>query len=233
VPEVSEQAAAGSTRPFPTAILASGSGTNLQAVLERARAGVLPLEIRLVVSDRAGAFAIERAQRAGVPSRVLPYQAATQTRGEYARALAAEVRRSGARLVLLLGWMHVLAPEFLTAGFDGVLNLHPAYLPDDPAADHVTLPDGTVSAVYRGAHALRDALRAGAPTTGATLIEITPAVDRGPVLARRAFALRADDTEESALARLHPVEQDVVQEGVLKWLAMHDRARAQERGTTS
>jgi phosphoribosylglycinamide formyltransferase-1 len=201
-------------------------------VLDRVRAGALPLEIRLVVSNRTDAFAIERARRAGVPFRVLPYRAAAQTRAEYARELAAEVRRSGARLVLLLGWMHVLAPEFLTAGFDGVLNLHPAYLPDDPAADHVTLPDGTVSPVYRGAHALRDALRAGARTTGATLIEITPEIDRGPVLARRAFALLAGDTEESALARLHPVEQDVVQEGVLKWLDQHDRTRAQERGTT-
>jgi len=221
-----------SPRPFPTAILASGSGTNLQGVLDRTRAGVLPLDVRLVVSNRAGVLAIERARRAGVPFEVLPYRAADQTRSEYAQALAAEVRASGARLVLLLGWMHVLAPEFLAAGFDGVLNLHPALLPDDPAAEVVTLPDGTVSPVYRGAHALRDALRAGAPMTGATLIEITPEIDRGPVLARRTFALRPDDTEESALARLHPVEQDVVQEGVLKWLAEHERTRAQERGTT-
>jgi phosphoribosylglycinamide formyltransferase-1 len=220
MPDVSGPA--GSPRPFPTAILASGSGTNLQAVLDRSRAGTLPLEVRLVVADRAGTFAIERARRAGVPQCVLPYRAQAQTRAEYARELADEVRKSGARLVLLLGWMHVLAPEFLTAGFDGVLNLHPAYLPDDPTADHVTLPDGTVSPVFRGAHALRDALRAGARMTGATLIEITPEVDRGPVLARRAFALRSDDTEESALARLHPIEQDVVQEGVSKWLAGHN-----------
>lgn len=230
--EVSGQPKTGSPRPFPTAVFASGSGTNLQAVLDRARSGALPLEIRLVVSNRADAFAIERARRAGVPFRVLPYRAASQTRAEYAHELAVEVRRSGARLVLLLGWMHVLAPEFLVAGFDGVLNLHPAYLPDDPADDQVTLPDGTVSPVFRGAYALRDALRAGARTTGATLIEVTPEIDRGPVLARRAFALRPDDTEESALARLHPVEEDVVHEGVLKWLGAHDGARALERGTT-
>ena len=222
MPEVSGKRTAGSPPPFPTAIFASGAGTNLQAVLDRAHSGTLPLEIRLVVSNRAGAFAVERARRAGVPVRVLPFRAATQTRAEYARELAAEVRGSGARLVLLLGWMHLLAPEFLAAGFEGVLNLHPAYLPDDPAADSVALPDGTVSPVFRGAYALRDALRAGARTTGATLIEITPEIDRGAVLARRPFALRPDDTEESALARLHPVEQDVVQEGVQKWLAAHD-----------
>lgn len=209
------------TRPFPTAIFASGNGTNLQSVLDRVRAGVLPLDVRLVVSNRPGAFAVERAQHSGVAVKVMPYQPDTQTRAEYARDLAAEVHRSGARLVLLLGWMHVLAPEFLKAGFDGVLNLHPAYMPEDPAADIVILADGTAMPVYRGARALRDALRAGAKKTGASLIEITPEIDRGPVLARREFALLPDDTEESALARLHPVEQEVVQEGVLRWLAEH------------
>jgi phosphoribosylglycinamide formyltransferase-1 len=191
-------------------------------VLDRARTGVLPLDVRLVISNRADALAVERARRAGVEAKVMPYRREAQTRAEYARDLAAAVRHSGARLVLLLGWMHVLAPEFLEAGFDGVLNLHPAYMPEDPASDEVMLPDGSVTHVYRGAHALRDALRAGVRTTGASLIEITPDVDRGPVLSRRAFALRADDTEESALARLHPVEQEVVQEGVLKWLAAHN-----------
>jgi len=178
--------------------------------------------VRLVISNRADAFAVERARRAGVEVRVMPYRHEAQTRPAYARDLASAVHGSGARLVLLLGWMHVLAPEFLEAGFDGVLNLHPAYMPDDPASDTVSLPDGSVTRVYRGAHALRDALRAGVRTTGASLIEITPEIDRGPVLARRAFALRADDTEESALARLHPVEQEVVQEGVMKWLAAHN-----------
>ena len=190
-------------------------------MLDRARAGVLPLDVRLVISNRADAFAVERARRAGVEVKVMPYRRDSQTRAEYARELAAAVQRSGARLVLLLGWMHVLAPEFLKAGFAGVLNLHPAYMPEDPASDEVTLPDGTVTRVYRGAHALRDAMHAGVLTTGASLIEITPEIDRGPVLARRTFALRADDTEESALERLHPVEQDVVQEGVMKWLATH------------
>ena len=214
--------AAAARRPFPTAIFASGNGTNLQSVLDCARAGVLPLDVRIVISNRADAFAVERARHAGVEVKVMPYRREAQTRASYARDLAAEVRRSGARLVLLLGWMHLLAPEFLEAGFDGVLNLHPAYMPEDPASDEVTLPDGSVTHVYRGAHALRDALRAGARTTGASLIEITPDIDRGPVLARRTFALQPDDTEESSLARLHPLEQEVVQEGVMKWLAAHN-----------
>jgi folate-dependent phosphoribosylglycinamide formyltransferase PurN len=147
--------------------------------------------------------------------------AAGSSRAEYARDLASAVKKTGAQLILLLGWMHVLAPEFLNAGFAGVLNLHPSYLPDEPSADEVTLPDGSRSKVFRGPHALRDALRANVRTTGATLIEITPEVDRGPVLARRTVELRPDDTVESALERLHVVEQEVVNDGVLAWLHAH------------
>ena len=211
---------------FPTAILASGAGTNLQGVLDRVASGELQLDIRVVVSNRRSALAIERARRAAIPVSVLPFERDRETRSQYARRIAHEIERHGARLVLLLGWMHVLAPEFLNHGFDGVLNLHPSYLPEDPAQDTVTLPDGSTSRVYRGAHALRDAIAAHEPMTGASLIEITPEADRGPLLARRPFALRPDDTVESALARLHPVEQDVVAEGIRIWLARQEAARS-------
>ena len=202
----------------PTAVFVSGNGTNLQAVLDAARDGRLPLDIRLVVCDTPQARALERAVAAGVPTAVLTWLRPAETRAQYALRLASTVRSSGARLVLLLGWMHVLAREFLDAGFDGILNLHPSYLPDDPSADEVTLPDGTRSPVFRGAHAVRDAIAAKIPTTGATLIEITPAIDRGRVLARREFALRSDDDEASALARLHPLEHEVVIDGIAAWL---------------
>lgn len=202
----------------PTAVFVSGNGTNLQAVLDATRDGRLPLDIRLVVCDTPGARALERAVSAGVSTAALTWLRTSESRGEYATRLATTVRESGARLVLLLGWMHVLAREFLDAGFAGILNLHPSYLPDDPSADVVTLPDGTTSKVFRGAHAIRDAIAAGVPVTGATLIEITPHVDRGRVLARRTFALRPDDDESSALARLHPIEHEVVIEGITSWL---------------
>ncbi|HXM19646.1 MAG TPA: formyltransferase family protein [Candidatus Tumulicola sp.] len=205
----------------PTAVLVSGNGTNLQSVIEDVRAGIVPLELRLVVSNNPQAFAIERARRAGIAVELMPFDRSAQTRSGYARALADLLKARGIRLVLLLGWMHVLASEFLDAGFDGVLNLHPAYLPDDPSDDTVTLPDGTRSPVFRGAHALRDALAAKLPMTGATLMQITAAVDRGPVVARRACPLNAHDDEAAALERLHAVEREVVREGVQAWLAQH------------
>jgi phosphoribosylglycinamide formyltransferase-1 len=202
----------------PTAVFASGSGSNLQAVIDAVAAGTLPLELRLVVSDNPKAYALARATAARIPSLVMPYAKSIETRSDYGARLARTVRAKGVELVLLLGWMHVLAAEFLSAGFAGILNLHPAYLPEDPAADHVTFPDGTTTQVFRGAHALRDALRAGVTMTGASLIEITPAVDRGALLARSPMALREGDDESKALDRLHDVERDVVREGVTAWL---------------
>jgi phosphoribosylglycinamide formyltransferase 1 len=209
--------------PVPTAIFVSGSGTNLQAVLDAVRSGTLPLDLKLVVSSKPAVFALERAKRAGVPTVVMRFDKNAEDRAAYALRLAGVVRDSGARLVLLLGWMHVLAQGFLDAGFDGVLNLHPAYLPEDPSADAVTFPDGTQTPVFRGARALRDALAAKVPCTGASLIEITRHVDRGPLLARKPMRLFPHEDEEAALERLHAVEREVVREGLERWLSLRSR----------
>lgn len=202
----------------------SGSGTNLQAVIAAARSGLLALELRLVVSNRPAAYALERARLAGIPTAVLEFDPRNDDRAAYAAKLAQAVRTSGGRLVLLLGWMHVLAREFLEAGFEGVLNLHPAYLPEDPSADSVVFPDGSKAPAFRGPYALRDAIDAKVPMTGASLIEISPEVDRGPVLARAAMALQPDEGVAAALERLHAVEQEVVREGISRWIARRRRS---------
>ena len=209
--------------PLPTAIFVSGNGTNLQAVIDAVRERSLPIDIRLVVSSRPGAYALERAARAGIPSAVVAFDKRNEDRSAYARRLASIVRASGAQLVLLLGWMHVLDQEFLDAGFEGVFNLHPAYLPDDPSADVVTFPDGTQTPVFRGAHAVRDALAANVPCTGASLIEITRHVDRGPLLARKPMRLKEGEDEAAALERLHLIEHEVVREGLQRWLKTRSR----------
>jgi phosphoribosylglycinamide formyltransferase 1 len=205
----------------PTAVFASGNGSNLQAVIDATAAGALPLDIRLVVSDNPRAYALGRAAAAKIPALVMPFARVQESRGAYGTRLARAVRGKGVDLVLLLGWMHVLAPEFVGAGFAGILNLHPSYLPDDPTADRVTFPDGTSAPVLRGARALRDALQARVTMTGASLIEITPEIDRGPLLARKVMALLPDDDERKALERLHDVEREVVRDGVLAWVRAH------------
>lgn len=213
-----------STAPVPTAIFVSGHGTNLQAVIDSVQAGRLQLRISLVVSNKANVHALERAAQAGIPSVVMPFDRKTESRSQYARRLADLVQRSGARLVLLLGWMHVLDQEFLAAGFEGVLNLHPAYLPEDPRADVVIFPTGVQTPVFRGPRALADAIAAKVPCTGASLIEITAHVDRGPLLARLPMALRPEEDEQAALERLHVVEREVVHAGLREWLARHAKA---------
>src|SRR6516162_10198889 len=87
----------------PTAVLVSGSGTNLQAVIDASKQGQLPLDLRLVVSSKAEAYALKRARRAGIPSAVLRYDRRRETRSEYALRVASAVSGSGAQLVLLLG----------------------------------------------------------------------------------------------------------------------------------
>jgi phosphoribosylglycinamide formyltransferase-1 len=214
---------ASSLPPLPTAVFVSGTGTNLESLIDMVRSGSLPLDIRLVVSDNPHAYALKRAQLAGIPTVVMAFDRSAEDRSAYASRLASAVRAKGVRLVLLLGWMHVLARPFLEAGFEAVLNLHPAYLPEDPSADHVTFPDGTRTPAFRGAHALRDAIAAGVACTGASLIEITHLVDRGALLARKPMMLRPDEDEAAALERLHAVEREVVREGIERWIARRSR----------
>ena len=211
--------------PIPTAILASGNGSNLAAVIDAAKRGDLPLDVRIVISNKPGARALERAASAGVEAHVLAFDSQREDRDAYAKRLAAAIKERSIELVLLLGWMHVLDPAFLRAGFTGVLNLHPAYLPEDPKADTVEFPDGVRTPAFRGAHALRDALAAGVPCTGASLIQITADVDRGPVLARMPMPLTSGEDEASALERLHVVERDVVRTGILRWMKAQGKRR--------
>jgi phosphoribosylglycinamide formyltransferase 1 len=202
--------------PVRTVVLASGSGTNFQAVIDRVAEG-LPLELVALVSNRPGAFAIERARRAGIPAIVLPWERGAQSRTEYDRALLEAVTRYQPQLVLLLGWMHLLEPAFVDA-FPEMLNVHPAFLPLDPARDSVGMPDGVTIPAFRGARALRDALAANSPWVGASVHEVTADTDRGRVLARKPLRVSTGEEEDAVLARLHPIEHQLVAAAIRRWL---------------
>jgi phosphoribosylglycinamide formyltransferase-1 len=98
------------------------------------------------------------------------------------------------------------------------LNLHPAYLPLDPAADSVVMPDGTRIAAFRGPHAVRDALAGESSWIGATVHRVTPATDRGPVLARKPLRVAAAEEEAALMERLHHEEHQLVNAAVTRWL---------------
>ena len=175
------------TEPLKIGVLLSGSGTNLQAIIDAAAEG-LPVEIVHVVSSRPDAFGIERAHRAGIPVTVL-------NRDVYAdpveadKRLAETLRYAHAEYVVMAGYMRKVTPVLLDAFPDRVLNLHPALLPS-----------------FKGAHAIQDAFDAGVKVTGITVHFANEDYDKGPIVAQRAVEVREDDTLEALEARIHEVE---------------------------
>ena len=175
------------TEPLKIGVLLSGSGTNLQAIIDAAAEG-LPVEIVHVVSSRPDAFGIERAHRAGIPVTVL-------NRDVYAdpveadRRIAETLRYVHAEYVVMAGYMRKVTPVLLDAFPDRVLNLHPARLPS-----------------FKGAHAIQDAFDAGVKVTGITVHFANEDYDKGPIVAQRAVEVREDDTLDDLEARIHEVE---------------------------
>ena len=164
------------------AVLASGSGTNLQALLD-----AYPRELVVVAGDKKGAFAFERARRAGVPvEHVDPV--GFVSREDYDRELADRVAAHGVSLVVGAGYMRVLSPSFLER-FPAILNVHPSLLPR-----------------FRGLNAVRRALEAGVEETGVSVHFMVEEVDAGPIVAQERVPVLPGDDEEALLGRLHPVE---------------------------
>lgn len=181
------------------AVLCSGEGTNLQAILAAIRRGRLRAQVAVVVSDRAQARALARARRAGVPAVVLD-PSAYPSRAAYDAALARVIRRAGASWVILAGFMRILTPGFVRRFAGRILNVHPALLP-----------------AFRGAHAVRDALAYGVKVTGVTVHLVEAAVDHGPVIAQVPVPVRPGDTEATLLARVHRVEHRLYPQ-VIQWV---------------
>ena len=201
-----------------TLVMASGSGTNLQAVLDGAASRKLPIDVVALVSNSERAFAIERARRAGVDAiAVLPWARKEEARASYDERLLRAVEAHHPDLILLLGWMHLLSEPFVRA-FPNLLNVHPAYLPLDPARDEVGVPDGTFIPAFRGPHAVADALAAGSAWTGATVHFVTPHTDRGPVMTRKPLSVSPGEEEAHVMERLHPIEHRLVSQAILRWL---------------
>ncbi len=172
------------------AVLASGSGTNLQALLD-----AYPEELAVVAGDREDAFAFERARRAGKPVEYADPRD-FETRKELDRELAERVAAREVGLVVGAGYMRVLSPAFLER-FPAVINLHPSLLPE-----------------FRGLHAVSRALESGAERTGVTVHFMVEEVDAGPVISQEAVPILPGDTEETLLERLHPVEHRLLVEAV-------------------
>ena len=185
--------------PLKIGVLLSGSGTNLQAIIDEAGEG-LPVEIVRVVSSRPDAYGIERAKAAGIPVTVLNRDAYADPEAADAR-IVAELREAGAEYVVMAGYMRMVTDPILMAFPDRVLNLHPALLPS-----------------FKGAHAIQDAFEAGVKVAGVTVHFANAEYDKGPIVAQRAVEIAEDDTLDSLEEKIHAVEHQVYPE-VLQMIA--------------
>jgi phosphoribosylglycinamide formyltransferase-1 len=205
-----------SPRRFRATILASGGGTNAQAVFDRVAAGGLPLELGGVVANRTTAHVIERAKQAGVAVATIVWNREAESRVAYDGRVIAAVAATRPELVLLLGWMHLLPPAFI-ACFAEILNVHPAFLPFDPRADEVVMPDGSVIPAFRGAHALRDALAVRAQWSGASVHRVTTQTDRGEIVVRTPLRLAGPTVLADVADALRPIEHGAVIAAIRRW----------------
>lgn len=184
---------------LPIVVLVSGSGSNLQAIIDAAAEG-LPVEIRAVVSNRADAFGLTRAERAGIPSVVLDHQAFA-TREAYDRELIRLIDSYRPGLVVLAGFMRILTPRFVNHFSDRLLNIHPSLLPR-----------------YRGLHTHRRVLEAGDREHGASVHLVTEELDGGPLLLQVSVPVEPGDDEESLAARVLSQEH-IIYPMVIGWFA--------------
>ncbi len=206
--------------PMRVAVLASGSGTNLQALLDDQTG----YKITFLVADRPGTGALLRAAHARVPGVWchLAQPRDPKVRLAWERRVAAALDDTAPDLIVMAGWMRIMSDAFVSRYQGRLINQHPALLPDDDAPAY-TLADGRTIPAVRGAHAVRDALRLGLPVTGCTIHWVTPQVDVGPALARVEVPVLPGDDETTLHERIKVEERRLIVE-VVRHLAREHAA---------
>ncbi len=171
-----------------TGVLISGSGTNLQALIDACAASDFPAEIVLVISNRADAGGLERAKRAGIATKIIPHKD-YPSREAFDMAIDAALRGAGVEFVCLAGFMRLLTPGFVNQWHDQLVNVHPSLLP-----------------AFKGIDAVEQALAAGVHTTGCTVHFVRPEMDTGPILLQMEVPIEAGDSSEVLHDRIRLAE---------------------------
>jgi phosphoribosylglycinamide formyltransferase-1 len=174
------------------AVLISGRGSNMTALIEAAKAKDYPAEIVLVVSNRPEAPGLASARGAGIQTAVVDHARFGDDREAFERALDDKLVARRIDLICLAGFMRLLTPWFVGRWNGRMLNIHPALLPQ-----------------FKGLHTHQRALAAGAKEHGATVHFVVPEMDAGPIVAQESIAIAADDTEETLAARVLEVEHRI------------------------
>jgi phosphoribosylglycinamide formyltransferase 1 len=170
--------------PSRVAVLASGSGSNLQAIIDASLSQAIAATVAVVISDQPAARALDRAKRAGIPTVALPRQKG-EKRPAYDARLVDCLAGHNVSWVALAGFMRLLSPTFLAAFSGKVVNIHPSLLPAFP-----------------GLHAQRQALRYGVRYSGCTVHFVDDGTDTGPIIAQRVVPVDSRDDEEALAARI-------------------------------
>src|ERR671925_872934 len=171
-------------RPVSIGVLISGSGTNLQSIIDAVEAKKLDAKIQLVLSNKADAYGLVRAQKHGIPTEVLDHKSFSN-REAYDQTVVDLLRGRGVELVVLAGFMRLLSPVFVKAYSNRIMNIHPALLPAFP-----------------GLHVQKKALEHGVRFSGCTVHFVNESCDEGPIIIQAVVPVFPDDTEESLSARI-------------------------------
>jgi phosphoribosylglycinamide formyltransferase-1 len=186
--------------PIRVAVFASGSGSNFQRIIDLTQQGKLNITLSLLVCDKATAGAIQRAEKAGIPTFVFaPKNYAS--REAYEAEIVAELDRLGIDLIVLAGYMRLITNVLVDPYYGRMINIHPALLPAFP-----------------GAHGIEDAFHAGVTETGCTVHFVDNGMDTGPIIAQQAIPVLPDDTLETLSERMHKAEHQLYPE-VIDWIS--------------
>jgi phosphoribosylglycinamide formyltransferase-1 len=179
------------------AILISGRGSNMAALIEAARKEDFPAEIAIVISNRADAVGLEKARASGVATLAIESKSFGKDRAAFEAALQSALDRHRIELICLAGFMRLFTAEFVRHWYGRMLNIHPSLLPSFP-----------------GLEPQAQALRAGVKVSGATVHFVIPQTDAGPILMQGAVAVRDDDTSETLAARILKIEHRIYPEAL-------------------
>lgn len=196
--------------PKSIVVLISGSGSNLQAIMDSIDSGRINGRISAVISNKDGVFGLERARKAGIATEVLNHKQ-FDSREQFDAAMVELIDSYAADFVVLAGFMRILTPEFVRHFQGRMLNIHPSLLPK-----------------YKGLHTHQRALEAGDSEHGCTVHFVTEELDGGPLLVQGAVSINPDDTEESLQQKVHKVEHQIYPLAV-EWLCA-DRAQWTSEG---
>ncbi len=188
------------TRKLRLAVLASGGGTNLQSIIDRAQQGHLDAEIVLVLSNNPDAGALQRARDAGIATACVNHRDFAK-REDFDRAVVDKLKSVNPDLIALAGFMRIISKVFLAAFPQRIINIHPALLPAFP-----------------GLHVQQKALDYGARFSGCTVHLVDDGVDTGPIIVQAVVPVHADDTEATLAARILKQEHRIYPQAI-QWFA--------------